>query len=161
MNPLHEPRSFRLLCWQARSRWPPPASTASNPKRSPPPRTTSPASSPARRDPKRACGSSPRRRELPTKFVKIVVTDDRGRYVIPELPKATYSVWVRGYGLVDSPKRRRRPGTTLNLTAVAAPNAQAAAQYYPAGYWYSLHEDPGQERVPGHRRRRATASRRA
>ena len=44
--------------------------------------------------------------ELPTKFVKIVVTDDRGRYVTPELPKATYDVWVRGYGLVDSPKRR-------------------------------------------------------
>src|SRR5207244_13005368 len=27
---------------------------------------------------------------LPTKFAKIVVTDERGRYVIPELPAATY-----------------------------------------------------------------------
>ena len=44
--------------------------------------------------------------DLPTKFVKIVVTDDRGRYLIPDLPKAKYGVWVRGYGLVDSPKRR-------------------------------------------------------
>src|SRR5712691_2040218 len=44
--------------------------------------------------------------DLPTKFAKIVVTDDRGRYLIPELPKANYSVWVRGYGLVDSPKVR-------------------------------------------------------
>src|SRR5205085_2878522 len=35
--------------------------------------------------------------DLPTKFAKVVVTDDRGRYVIPELPKANYSVWVRGY----------------------------------------------------------------
>ena len=42
--------------------------------------------------------------DLPTKFAKIVVTDDQGRYVLPELPKANYSVWVRGYGLVDSPK---------------------------------------------------------
>jgi hypothetical protein len=40
--------------------------------------------------------------DLPTKFAKMVVTDDLGRYVIPELPKATYNVWVRGYGLVDS-----------------------------------------------------------
>jgi hypothetical protein len=36
--------------------------------------------------------------------VKIVVTDDRGRYVVPDLPRANYNVWVRGYGLVDSPK---------------------------------------------------------
>src|SRR5882672_4349363 len=40
--------------------------------------------------------------DLPTKFAKIVVTDDRGRYVLPELPTARYSVWVRGYGLTDS-----------------------------------------------------------
>src|SRR5262245_1572173 len=39
--------------------------------------------------------------ELGTRFAKMVVTDDRGRYVIPDLPQATYSVWVRGYGLVD------------------------------------------------------------
>ena len=45
--------------------------------------------------------------DLPTKYVKIVVTDDRGRYVMPDLPKASYSVWVRGYGLVDSPRVRK------------------------------------------------------
>ena len=55
--------------------------------------------------------------ELPTKFAKIVVTDDRGRYLIPDLPKGNYSVWVRGYGLVDSPKVRAAPGTILNLKA--------------------------------------------
>src|ERR1044072_8924554 len=44
--------------------------------------------------------------DLPTKFAKIVVTDERGRYVIPGLPKANYSVWVRGYGLTDAPKVR-------------------------------------------------------
>ena len=60
--------------------------------------------------------------DLPTKFVKIVVTDDQGRYVLPELPKANYDVWVRGYGLVDSPKVTATPGKMLDLTAVAAPN---------------------------------------
>src|SRR5919108_6001669 len=40
--------------------------------------------------------------ELKTPFIKIVVTDDQGRYVLPQLPDATYRVWVRGYGLVDS-----------------------------------------------------------
>ena len=70
---------------------------------------------------KPASGSSPRPRDLPTKFAKIVVTDDRGRYLLPDLPKANYSVWVRGYGLVDSPKVQATPGKTLNLTAVIAP----------------------------------------
>src|SRR5262245_64467406 len=55
--------------------------------------------------------------ELPTKYAKMVVTDDQGRYVIPDLPRANYSVWVRGYGLVDSPKVRAKPGQQLNLTA--------------------------------------------
>ena len=87
--------------------------------------------------------------DLPTKFAKIVVTDDRGRYLIPELPKASYSVWVRGYGLVDSPKQRATPGTTLALRAVPAPNARAAAEYYPAGYWYSLLEVPAESEFPG------------
>jgi len=39
--------------------------------------------------------------DLPTKFAKMVVTDDKGRYVLPELPKANYKVWVRGYGLMS------------------------------------------------------------
>ncbi len=87
--------------------------------------------------------------DLPTKFAKIVVTDDQGRYVIPELPKANYNVWVRGYGLVDSPKTKTSPGKTLNLTAAAAPNAKAAAQYYPAGYWFSLLRPPAKDQFPG------------
>jgi hypothetical protein len=88
-------------------------------------------------------------RDLPTKYAKIVVTDDRGRYVIPALPSANYDVWVRGYGLVDSPKKSGRPGTTMNLTAVIAPNAKAAAEYYPAGYWYSLMKVPAESEFPG------------
>ena len=87
--------------------------------------------------------------DLPTRFVKIVVTDDQGRYLMPDLPNATYDVWVRGYGLVDSPKVKTEPGRNLNLTAVQAPNASAAAQYYPAGYWFSLIEVPGQNEFPG------------
>src|ERR1700758_2232825 len=80
--------------------------------------------------------------DLPTKFAKIVVTDDLGRYVIPDLPPATYKVWVRGYGLVDGPKVEARPGGTVDLTAMPAPNAAAAAQYYPALYWWSLLQIP-------------------
>src|ERR671937_162777 len=87
--------------------------------------------------------------ELPTKFVKIVVTDDRGRYVLPDLPKATYNVWVRGYGLVDSPKVQATPGKNLNLTAVVAPDARAAAQIYPAGFWYSMIRVPEKSEFPG------------
>jgi hypothetical protein len=80
--------------------------------------------------------------ETPTKMAKIVVTDDQGRYLIPDLPAVDYSVWVRGYGLVDSPKLRAKPGTTLNLTAVPAPSKAAAAHYYPAIYWYTLIKIP-------------------
>src|SRR5687768_685096 len=87
--------------------------------------------------------------DLPTKFAKIVVTDDQGRYVLPELPPASYDVWVRGYGLVDSPKQRAAAGTTLNLQATPAPNPRAAAEYYPAGYWYSLIKVPAESEFPG------------
>src|SRR5690349_22027853 len=87
--------------------------------------------------------------DLPTKFVKIVVTEAHGRYLLPDLPNANYDVWVRGYGLVDSPKQRAKPGARLNLRAIAAPNPQAAAQYYPAGYWYSLLKVPAENEFPG------------
>jgi len=86
---------------------------------------------------------------LPTKYAKIVVTDDLGRYVLPELPAATYSVWVRGYGLVDSAKVRTSPGKIVNLTAVVAPSAAAAAEYYPAIYWYSMLRVPDKSEFPG------------
>jgi hypothetical protein len=87
--------------------------------------------------------------DLPTRFAKIVVTDEQGRYVIPDLPKANYSVWVRGYGLVDSQKTQATPGKALNLTAVVAPTARAAAEYYPAGYWFSLLRVPDKSEFPG------------
>jgi hypothetical protein len=87
--------------------------------------------------------------ELPTKFVKIVVTDDRGRYLLPDLPKASFNVWVRGYGLVDSPRVKSAPGRNLNLTAVVAPNPRAAAEYYPAGFWFSMIRVPEKSEFPG------------
>ncbi len=86
--------------------------------------------------------------DLPTKFVKIVVTDDQGRYLLPELPKASYKVWVRGYGLVDSAPVQKMPGSPVNLKAEIAPTAKDAAQYYPADYWYSLIKVPDNSEFP-------------
>ena len=77
--------------------------------------------------------------DLPTRYIKEVVTDDRGRYLIPDLPKAKYTVSARGYGLVDSPKVEAVPGKLVDLKPEVAPRMpQAAAQYYPANYWYAL-----------------------
>jgi hypothetical protein len=87
--------------------------------------------------------------DLKTRYAKIVVTDDNGNYLIPDLPSANYSVWVRGYGLVDSPKKQAKPGATLNLDAVPAPDERAAAEYYPAGYWFSLLKVPDKSAFPG------------
>lgn len=77
-------------------------------------------------------------RDLPVRYIKSVVTDDRGRFVVPDLPPARYQVWVRGYGLVDSDKVTASPGQHLALAAKVAPSAAAAAHYYPAIYWYAM-----------------------
>ncbi len=87
--------------------------------------------------------------DLPTRYIAEVVTDDRGRYLIPDLPKARYTVWARGYGLVDSPKVESEPGKLVDLKPTLAPDAKAAAQYYPANYWYSLLEVPAENEFPG------------
>jgi hypothetical protein len=86
--------------------------------------------------------------DLPTKFRKIVVTDDRGRYVLPDLPKASYKIWARGYGLTDSSAVTSSPGKIVNLKAEVAPTPQAAAQYYPANYWLSLLNIPLKSAFP-------------
>src|SRR6266478_361168 len=80
--------------------------------------------------------------DLPAKFAKMVVTDNQGRYLLPDLPQASYQVFVRGYGLVDSARVPARPGQHLDLKAVVAPDGRAAAQVYPANYWLSLLEIP-------------------
>jgi hypothetical protein len=87
--------------------------------------------------------------QLPTRFTRIVVTDDRGRYLIPDLPQSDYGVFARGYGLVDSPKMRAKPGQRLDIAAPAAPSEAAAAHYYPAIYWYSLLAIPEKSRFGG------------
>ena len=87
---------------------------------------------------------------LPTNFIKIVVTDDRGRFALPDLPAATYSVWVRGYGLADSAPMQLKPGATaVTLKAATAKTPQEAAKVYPGNYWLSLLEPPAQKEFPG------------
>jgi hypothetical protein len=86
--------------------------------------------------------------DLPTRFAKVVVTDEQGRFLVPDLPRATYDLWVRGYGLVDSSRMRSMPGRTVNLTALAAPSASAAAEYYPALYWFSMLRVPARQEFP-------------
>src|SRR5262245_16261528 len=87
--------------------------------------------------------------DLPTKYAKMVVTDGEGRYLIPDLPKANYSIWVRGYGLVDSLKVQSAPGKIVNLKAVIASRPAAAAEYYPAIYWFSMLKVPDESLFPG------------
>ncbi len=87
--------------------------------------------------------------DFDTRFRKIVVTDDAGRYVLPDLPDADYDVWVRGYGLRDSEPVAARPGDPLDLDAILAADAREAAQVYPANYWYSLVEVPAEDEFPG------------
>jgi hypothetical protein len=77
-----------------------------------------------------------------TRFVKIVVTNDRGQFVIPDLPPAKYSVWVRGYGLADSTKQTVSPGARIEVRVLAAKDEMTAAQLYPAAYWYAMMELP-------------------
>ena len=90
---------------------------------------------------------------LPTKLAKIVVTDEQGRFVLPELPKASYSVWVRGYGLVDSAPVKMTPGasgsTAMALKAAVAGTPAEAAKVYPGNYFYSLLQVPGKDQFPG------------
>jgi hypothetical protein len=89
-------------------------------------------------------------KDLPTNFIKIVVTDEQGRFAVPELPAASYSVWVRGYGLVDSSPMSLKPGSaqvTLKVNAAGTP--QEAAKVYPGNYWLSLLEPPAKTMFPG------------
>jgi hypothetical protein len=93
-------------------------------------------------------------RDFQTRFAKIVVTDEAGRFLVPDLPRAKYSVWVRGYGLADSPKVDATPGHHLGLAAVIAPDAATAAKTYPAAHWYAMMRIPDEAQVatlPGRR----------
>ena len=87
--------------------------------------------------------------DLPTRFIKTVVTTDGGRYLVPDLPEATYKVWVRGYGLLDSAGVTAAPGDTVDLEVTVASDPADAAKIYPANYWYSLIEPPAASEFPG------------
>ncbi|MCZ6643739.1 MAG: carboxypeptidase-like regulatory domain-containing protein [Gammaproteobacteria bacterium] len=87
--------------------------------------------------------------DLKTTFRKIVVTDDEGRFLVPDLPEGNYDVWVRGYGLLDSGKQTARPGDEVNITAEVAAIPKQAADVYPANYWYSLLDVPAASEFPG------------
>ena len=73
--------------------------------------------------------------KLGVPYRKIVVTDDQGRFLVPELPAASYDVWVRGYGLKDSAKTRAERGAQVKLQVANAATPQEAAKIYPAAYW--------------------------
>jgi len=102
--------------------------------------------------------------DLPTPYRKIVVTNGKGRFVIPELPEAEYQVWVRGYGLIDSEKvpvtvRRKGPKAGVAIKAQVAGTPQEAAAHYPANYWLSLFRPPANtEALPGGRNQHAWMS---
>ncbi len=80
--------------------------------------------------------------DLATPYRKIVVTDDDGRFVLPQLPDADFDVWVRGYGLRDSDKVAASPGDTDVAVDTEVASKQEAARNYPSNYWLSMYEAP-------------------
>ncbi len=87
--------------------------------------------------------------DFDTRFARIVVTDDEGRYLVPDLPEADYELWVRGYGLADSAKVEAERGSIIDLSAIVAPSELVAAQVYPAAAWYAMMHLPDESEL-GH-----------
>ena len=85
--------------------------------------------------------------DLDTRFVRVAVTDEAGRYVVPDLPEARYQLWARRYGLVDSTHVEASPGDQVDLSAAQAPDPTSAAQIYPAAYWYSMMALPNEQEL--------------
>ncbi len=89
-------------------------------------------------------------KDLQTQLIKIVVTNDQGKFMLPELPGANYKVWVRGYGLADSTPIESKPTTTpVTLKVQNAKTPQEAAKVYPGDYWLSLLAPPPTNLFPG------------
>jgi hypothetical protein len=87
-------------------------------------------------------------KSLPVPFRKIVVTDDQGRFLVPDLPIGAYELWVRGYGLKDSERVKASRGDNVKVQVANAATPQEAAKIYPAGYWTSLIHPPAKEQLP-------------
>ena len=93
--------------------------------------------------------------DLPTKFVRIVVTDDQGRYVAARSAEGVLRRlgarlrarrWSTGSGCARQDAEPSSPSPR--------PIARAAAEYYPAGYWLSLIRVPAKDGVSRHRGQR-------
>jgi hypothetical protein len=80
--------------------------------------------------------------DLASRFTRIVVTDDQGRFVVPDLPRARYELFVRGYGLLDSTRVPAKPGERITLKAESAISEREAAVVYPAAYWLTVMRVP-------------------
>ncbi len=87
-------------------------------------------------------------KSLQVPFRKIVVTDDQARFLVPDLPKGDYELWVRGYGLKDSSRSNAALGSQVRLVVDNASSPQEAAKIYPAAYWNSLIHPPSKEELP-------------
>ena len=87
-------------------------------------------------------------KSLQTPFRKIVVTDDQGRFLVPDLPDAAYELWVRGYGLKDSDRVKGVRGQSVKLSVADAATPQEAAKIYPASYWTAMIKPPDPADLP-------------
>lgn len=87
-------------------------------------------------------------KSLPVPYRKIVVTDDQGRFVVPDLPNGSYELWVRGYGLKDSARVKASRGDHLTVQVSDADSPQDAAKIYPADYWTALFQVPSKQEIP-------------
>src|SRR5712675_1559356 len=87
-------------------------------------------------------------KSLPVPFRKIVVTDDRGRFLVPDLPAGSYELWVRGYGLKDSDPAKASLGGQVKLQVSNAATPQEAAKIYPASVWVSMIHPPAKDELP-------------
>src|SRR6202011_1960427 len=87
-------------------------------------------------------------KSLSVPFRKIVVTDDQGRFLVPDLPDGSYQLWVRGYGLKDSERVNAARGEQVKLQVENAATPQQAAKIYPASYWTSMIHPPSKEQLP-------------
>ena len=86
--------------------------------------------------------------DFKTRFAKIVVTDEAGRYLSARSSAAPRT--ASGCAATASPTRPKSeatPGHSVNLAAVIAPDAATAAKVYPAAYWYAMMKIPEEAEV--------------
>ena len=67
-------------------------------------------------------------KSLPVPFRKIVVTDDQGRFLVPDLPDGAYELWVRGYGLKDSERVKAARGGKVKLAGCQRRNSAGSGE---------------------------------